>query len=986
MKINLPFLSVLLVFPCFFSLGRSYAQTGNWTPANADLSFPRTLLKAAQVPAVQQSISSGERLTLYAGVYGSSNTTEFSDNTTSNGRRARATIAKNAAFVLLLDRKPDAGTVITLPAAERTNLLAKTKTLLEGINTNVEVYASFSGASYTEWQWRSKELIDYMIAYDLLKGAGQTNESLSLARTKLQEFAGNLYKQATTAFLGNAFFNQVKNNHTLMTTSALGLSAVVLNDVGGTDPWLQPTNWINTGLYHLDNVLWRDASRQSDTLVVAGYAEGPYYFKYAFLNCLPFIRAIGNFLPDGRLPYTFNTTTKSIRNPFYDPAYDKLYDWIATIQMPDGRTPALEDSFIDMAMPELALTGKSKYLNPMAFSNFASSQMNSLPRQLSDITVDMRAAFLASNLQYSTPANQKLTALPASGNLVFRSGNDSLASYLHVYGKNGRAQQVTGGHNHGDASSFLLHAKGQLLALDPGYLSNGSRGSVGEGVHHNLILVDGAGPTMGTSGATNDAEGFVQNAVSTGRLSYGEVRTSYLGATITRKTLFVRDSYFLLAEAVSSTSAHTYTWQLHGYGLEGGSAATGTFTDSLAFHSGTWQKNGVNLKAHVTATNGASTYGKAANVHELTYNTTESHTTLQVQKAGVPNVQFLSLLHPYTTRALGVKTVSTAQTAALAMGENEYQDLAFAQADTVAVSLFSLPQTVTADALFTFFSLDKAGEFAQVFMETGKTLTYGSSFYMASSRRATLAWQKLNDLEYEGYASKSTVLTITLDKPPVTVTGANLDQYSYDPVAKEVSITLSGPSAFKVNFTPTPLPVKLTQFTGKRQQNNVLLTWETASEKDNKGFELQRKTAEMPGFETLTFVKGNGTSNVVNRYSFEDATAPTSTVYYRLKQRDHDGNFEFSKVIAVAGSKTAAPHFTVYPIPADEVVNLYYNPSGTPVQMRLSRSDGKVLQQVSFQGEMQLSTALLVPGLYFLHLLDLQGNPLSPVRKLIVKH
>ncbi|GAB2537355.1 heparinase II/III domain-containing protein [Rufibacter soli] len=882
---------------------------------------------------------------------------------------------------MLLNRKPQDGTIGLLTEAERTALFTKTKGLLENINTAVEPFSS-----YTEWQWRSKELIDYMVAYDLLKGAGYSNEALALTRIKLQEFAGNLHKQTITPYFGFVFFNQIKNNHTLMTTAALGLSAVVLNDVGSTDANLQPTKWINTGLFHLDNVLWRDANRQSDTLAVAGYAEGPYYFKYAFLNCLPFIRAMGNFLPDGRLPYTYNTTTRSIRNPFYDPAYDKLYDWITAIQMPDGRMPALEDSYIDMAMPELALTGKSKYLNPMAFTNLGPTQLNSLHKQLTDITVDMRAAYLAANLPYASPTNPKLLASPASGNLVFRSGNDTLASYLHLYGKNGQVQRVSGGHNHGDASSFILHAQGQLLALDPGYLSNTNRGSVGEGPHHNLILVDGAGPAMGTSGATNDAEGFIQNSVSTGRLSYGEVRTAYHGATITRKTLFVRDTYFLMADAISSSSPHTYTWQLHGYGQEGGNATTGTFQDSLAWHSATWQKNGVNLKAHVTATNGATGYAKANNGHEVTYNTLENHTTLQVQKAGEPKAQFLSLLHPYRTSAAKVKTISTAQTAALTTAGHTYQDLAFALGDTVATTLSSLPQVLTSDALFTFYSLDLTGEMAQAFLETGKTLTYGDSFQLTSSQRATLAWQKLNDLEVEGYASKSTIINASLNQAPLSVTGEKVEGFTYNPLTKKVQITLLGASSFKVNFGPDVLPVELMQFTGKRQQHTILLSWSTASEKDNKGFEVQRKTEEMQGFEPIGFVAGKGTSQVVNAYSFKDATASSSTVYYRLKQLDENHAFVYSKVIAVAGTKVAAPEFRVFPVPADEEVHLFYSPNAKEAKVKIARADGKVLQEFSFQREIKISTAHLIPGLYFLHLQDKEGKPLTSPRKLIIRH
>ncbi|WP_210521797.1 hypothetical protein [Hymenobacter terricola] len=95
----------------------------------------------------------------------------------------------------------------------------------------------------------------------------------------------------------------------------------------------------------------------------------------------------------------------------------------------------------------------------------------------------MRAAWLA-----AVPAQPALTVLPASGNLVFRSGNDSLATYLHVYDRGGLVQTNAGGHSRGDASSFTLHAHGQLLALAPGHLCYARRAKVGQATNHNLVL------------------------------------------------------------------------------------------------------------------------------------------------------------------------------------------------------------------------------------------------------------------------------------------------------------------------------------------------------------------------------------------------------------------------------------------------------------------------------------------------------------------
>ncbi|RZK59664.1 MAG: hypothetical protein EOO59_07515, partial [Hymenobacter sp.] len=621
-------------------------------------------LKAGGLAQVQASLAAPTRLALYRTLWADVQGAPITDNTSADGRRARATWAKNAAFVVLLGQQPGAdNTLAALPETQRATLVAGTRGALESLNPNVEAFATWAGTTpYTEWQWRSKELIDYLVAYDLLRGAGETPASLAASQARLQAFAGNLYRQSTTPLGPFSFYTTIKNNHTLMTAAALGMAAVVLSEATSPEASQQPATWAGAGLYHIDNVLWRDAQRQSDSTQVAGYAEGPYYCKYALLNCLPFFRALGNFLPDGRQIYTFGESARSIRNPYFDPKYARLYEWLTAIRLPDGRLPALEDSYVDMGMPELALTGQAQYTAPMYFSKLSGTNMASAVAQLRDVTVDMRAAWLAAAIDPAPLAQPALTVLPGSGNLLFRTGSDSLATYLHVYGRGGLAQANASGHSQGNAGSFILHSQGQLLALDPGYLSYNRRAEVGQATNHSLVLVDGAGPAIGTPGVGSPAMASIQRTFQTPQLSYGEVTTAYQQASLTRKTLFVRNTYFLLADAVSAPVPHTYTWQLHGYGLAGGTAATGTFADGLAAHEGTWQKNGVRLLTHVTNTGGTATYSTATNVHETTYNTAESHTTLLVQTPSAAQTQFLAALYPHTAQPAEFTTTSQATT------------------------------------------------------------------------------------------------------------------------------------------------------------------------------------------------------------------------------------------------------------------------------------------------------------------------------------
>jgi hypothetical protein len=104
------------------------------------------------------------------------------------------------------------------------------------------------------------------------------------------------------------------------------------------------------------------------------------------------------------------------------------------------------------------------------------------------------------------------------------------------------------------------------------------------------------------------------------------------------------------------------------------------------------------------------------------------------------------------------------------------------------------------------------------------------------------------------------------------------------------------------------LPVELLSFKAANKGVSNLLTWETASEITNKGFEVQRKN-EQGDWTTLGFVKGNGVASVYN-YTDND---PLSISYYRLNQIDNDGKSEISNVVSVI--KQRKLEVSVYPNP-----------------------------------------------------------------------
>lgn len=115
-----------------------------------------------------------------------------------------------------------------------------------------------------------------------------------------------------------------------------------------------------------------------------------------------------------------------------------------------------------------------------------------------------------------------------------------------------------------------------------------------------------------------------------------------------------------------------------------------------------------------------------------------------------------------------------------------------------------------------------------------------------------------------------------------------------------------------------PLPVTLTSLAANKNANDVIVSWITASEINNKGFEVER-SLDGKTFEYVGFVKGAGNANRNISYQITDKNAfelnKSAVLYYRLKQVDFDGNFNLSNVVSVNNNEAFANGIAVYPNP-----------------------------------------------------------------------
>ncbi|MES2559019.1 MAG: T9SS type A sorting domain-containing protein [Bacteroidota bacterium] len=179
-------------------------------------------------------------------------------------------------------------------------------------------------------------------------------------------------------------------------------------------------------------------------------------------------------------------------------------------------------------------------------------------------------------------------------------------------------------------------------------------------------------------------------------------------------------------------------------------------------------------------------------------------------------------------------------------------------------------------------------------------------------------------------------------------------------------------ATLNANFTGTdianPLPVQLLTFTAKAANKDVVLNWWTATERNNKGFEIEH-SADGKTFETIGFVEGTNDANVsAYRYTDGEAFAISNTLYYRLKQVDFDGTVSYSKIVSVSVNNEVTA--SIYPIPAADQLTISSN-AGNLQNCRVSIVDllGRVVLESSINtaaASHTLSVNSLHTGAYIL--------------------
>lgn len=170
-----------------------------------------------------------------------------------------------------------------------------------------------------------------------------------------------------------------------------------------------------------------------------------------------------------------------------------------------------------------------------------------------------------------------------------------------------------------------------------------------------------------------------------------------------------------------------------------------------------------------------------------------------------------------------------------------------------------------------------------------------------------------------------------------------------------------------------PLPIKLINFDAHKEENFAKLTWSTANEYNNKGFEIER-SSDSRNWENIDFTPSltlDGNSNSRLDYVYFDQKPQQGNNYYRLKQVDFDGNFEYTPIRMLQFSSDSK--INIYPNPANNLVNV----DGLNINDKVYLFDatGRLLNQTeATETKLQLSLDGLSNGNYQINIINAFGH------------
>jgi len=175
--------------------------------------------------------------------------------------------------------------------------------------------------------------------------------------------------------------------------------------------------------------------------------------------------------------------------------------------------------------------------------------------------------------------------------------------------------------------------------------------------------------------------------------------------------------------------------------------------------------------------------------------------------------------------------------------------------------------------------------------------------------------------------------------------------------------------------TPGPLPVTWVSISGKRLTEKVSITFQTGSEVNNSHFDIERRGFNSSDdFIAVGNVKGKGNYNGLSTYLFDDKdpkALENTPLFYRIKQVDFDGKFDYSDVVFLAPTNLSNKNIKVYPLPVNETLNIDVNLDQIGLSALVYDMRGRLIATHQLINKStKIKTNDLIPGQYLLIISD----------------
>jgi hypothetical protein len=201
-------------------------------------------------------------------------------------------------------------------------------------------------------------------------------------------------------------------------------------------------------------------------------------------------------------------------------------------------------------------------------------------------------------------------------------------------------------------------------------------------------------------------------------------------------------------------------------------------------------------------------------------------------------------------------------------------------------------------------------------------------------------------------------------------------------------------------FVGPPVPVELVSFSAAVQESQVLLSWITATELNNLGFEIEKQEASIEYGELsnnqwikIGFVEGKGTTTETNYYSFNDADLSPGKYHYRLKQIDFDGTFAYSDIVTVEVQPNSFLLSQNYPNPFNPKTIISFNlPDEGFLSLKIYNIQGELVETLSEEyrqaglNNIEWNASGFTSGVYFysMNFESPSGQKFSEVKKMVL--